>query len=489
MRIHGITSAAMIVVAVTVTAATAQLPDVPTGSIEVRLDLVATGLSAVEPGSGVTQVAPTKLVPGGSARLFVTTLGGVVRLVDQSQLLSAAYLDTTNPNSFNDPGRHGMTAMAFHPDFYNPGQAGYRRVYTIGDELLGSGSGGTWDFPTSAPDSSSPVTPFDQVLLEWIADDPDADMFSGSSRELFRVRQPKDDHNINDLEFGPDGCLYVAVGNGGNVRLHQLPPPGMEGLSDNAQRLDVIFGKVLRIDPLDPNLPPTSTDPVSANGNYRIAQGNPLVGIAGQVEEIYSWGHRNPYRINFDPVSANLYAGDVGQRSIESVDDVTLGGNFGWNLKEGSFVFDFDTQTVTPDVDTGSGTVAGNFGLTDPIFEYDHADGRAVVGGFVYRGSDVAALVGKYVFADFQGGPQGGRLFYGDLATGDLFEFQLDASGTALPDLVYSLGQDDAGELYVLGGPFNASDGVVLRIVPEPAAVGWIGAFGLLTRRRRGGVT
>jgi len=127
---HSAIPAAMIL-SLLAAAASAQLPAVQTGSIEVSLELVTGGLSGVEPNSGVLQVAPTKLVPDGQGRLFVPTFGGVVRIIEQGGLLATAYLDTTNPNSFNHPGRHGMTPLAFHPDFHDFGKPGYGRFYTI----------------------------------------------------------------------------------------------------------------------------------------------------------------------------------------------------------------------------------------------------------------------------------------------------------------------------------------------------------------------
>jgi glucose/arabinose dehydrogenase len=450
------------------------LPDIPAGTLQVKLTLVASNLHhAVD---GTTQINPTATSTDGSGRLFITTLGGVIRIVNpQGALLATPYLNTTrdpatgspDPRAFNVSFRHGQTSLAFHPQFHQRGKPGFGKFYTILDQNLNSG---TADFLPFYQDSSSPPTPFDQVLMEWTAANPDADVFSGTRREIFRIRQPKDDHNANQLLFGPDGYLYMDVADGGNVRDNQLPPnPGLDGTSAHSQNRSVIFGKIIRLDPLHPSLTPGSGDLVSANGNYRIPISNPFAvdGNTNTLAEIYAYGHRNTYGLSFDPVNCHLYSGEVGQVTIEEVNRILPGGNYGWNLKEGGFVYNEASQAnVLTDT---NGQFALARGLTDPILQYDHGDGQSIVGGGVYRGRAIPALYGKYIFGDLQGKRvggvlQGARLFYGNLTNGGIFELLLSPDSAPLPKLIYSVQTDEDGEYYITGGPSSFTNGVVLKI-------------------------
>ena len=167
---------------------------------------------------------------------------------------------------------------------------------------------------------------------------------------------------------------------------------------------------MLRLDPTLPALKPGSADPISNNGQYRIPADNPFQG-PGQAPEIYAYGLRNPYRFAFDTGGTHdLIEGDVGQNNIEEINRITKGGNFGWAVKEGTFLFNrlSDPTAVPPIV---AGTIGANSpgspaGLIDPIhgpggyLEYDHSDGISITGGFVYRGSGIPQLFGKYIFGD-----------------------------------------------------------------------------------------
>ncbi len=450
------------------------LPDIPAGTLQVKLTLVATNLHNVS--DGTTQINPSSSAIDGSGRLFVTTLGGVIRVVDPTGfLLPTPYLNTTrdpvtglaDPRAFNVQFRHGQTSLAFHPQFHQRGQPGFGKFYTILDQTLNSGPA---DFLPFYQDSSSPPTPFDQVLMEWTTTDPDASVFSGTQREVFRIRQPKDDHNASRLLFGPDGYLYMDVADGGNVRANQLPPnPGLDGTSAHSQNRSVIFGKILRLDPLPPALTPGSADLVSANGKYRIPIANPFAadGNTNTLAEIYSYGHRTSYGMSFDPVDCNLYSGEVGQATVEEVNRILPGGNYGWNLKEGGFLYNEANQANVL-IDT-NGQFALAHGLTDPVFQYDHGDGQSVVGGGVYRGRAMPAHYGKYVFGDLQGKRvagvlTGARLFYGNLTNGNIFEFILSPDSAPLPALIYSIEADEDGEYYLTGGNSSFTSGVVLKI-------------------------
>ena len=198
-----------------------------------------------------------------------------------------------------------------------------------------------------------------------------------------------------------------------------------------------MLGKILRIDPRGSN---------SANGQYGIPTDNPFVGREGD-DEIFAYGFRNPFRMSFDSRTGELYAADVGQNDIEEVNIVTRGGNYGWPIKEGTFLFDMNG------VDEGFTTVdspGAPAGLIDPIAQYDHDEGVSVTGGFVYRGRQVRDLRGTYVFGDFTAsfaGPQG-RLFHVD-RDGELAEL-IPANGP-VGMFVTGFGQDRRGELYVMG--------------------------------------
>ncbi len=450
------------------------LPNIPAGTVQVKLTLMATNLHDVS--DGTTQINPTSSAIDGSGRLFVTTLGGVIRVADPTRFFfPTPYLNTTrnpvtglpDPRAFNVQFRHGQTSLAFHPQFHQRGQPGFGKFYTILDQTLNSGPA---DFLPFYQDSSAPPTPFDQVLIEWTTTDPDASVFSGTRREVFRIRQPKDDHNANRLLFGPDGYLYMDVADGGNVRDNQLPPnPGLDGTSAHSQNLSVIFGKIIRIDPLQPVLTPGSPDLVSPNGKYRIPVANPFAadGNPNTLAEIYSYGHRNTYGMSFDPVNCNLYSGEVGQVTIEEVNRILPGGNYGWNLKEGGFLYNEASQANVLTDTNGQFSLA--HGLTDPVLQYDHGDGQSIVGGGVYRGRAMPALYGSYIFGDLQGKRGGAvfpaaRLFYGDLTNGNIFELLLSPDSAPLPALIYSIEAGNDGEYYITGGASSFTSGVVLKI-------------------------
>ncbi len=298
------------------------------------------------------------------------------------------------------------------------------------------------------------------VIAEWEVNSVDPNIIDVSTRrEIMRIDQPQFNHNGGMLAFGPDRYLYISLGDGGSAN----DSGDGHGTSGNGQDVNTVHGSILRIDPLDPAVTAGSSDPCGANGNYRIPTDNPFVGVCG-IDEIYAYGFRNPWRFSFDTVTGKLVVGDVGQNKIEEIDIVEAGGNYGWNLKEGTFRFDPNT-----------GTVNNNFkglpaGLADPVAQYDHGEGISVTGGFIYRGSAIPELFGKYVFGDFSTGfvPADGRLFYADLDTGLIQEFIIGVDDRSLDLYLKGFGQDENGELYVLAGtyfgPFNTG-GVVLRIV------------------------
>jgi hypothetical protein len=352
----------------------------------------------------------------------------------------------------------GFLGLAFHPDYNEPNAVGYRTFYTYTSEPVDGPADFTLELP---PDS---MMDHQSVIREWQWDGSSMQVDPNSSRVVLRIDQPQFNHNAGHLAFGSDDYLYIALGDGGGAN-DTSPGHGPEG---NGQNLCTVHGSLLRIDPLDPNLTSGSPDAGSAKCAYRLPADNPFVGLTG-LDEIYAYGFRNPYRFSFDARSGALIVADVGQGAIEEIDVVVKGGNYGWNLKEGTFEFISETGQVGPPFEDPN--------LIDPMAQYDHDDGLAVVGGYVYYGTAVPDLLGQYVFGDFSlqfASPQG-RLFVADLFTGEIQELLIGAQGDPLGLFVKGFGQDRDGEIYPLastvGGP-TGDAGVVLKIVAEPNSVG-----------------
>ena len=283
----------------------------------------------------------------------------------------------------------GFLGVAFHPSYASNG-----KLYTWTSEL----AGGVPTFPTTLPVG----TPADHqnVLSEWVAVDP-GDPSAGvgpTRRELMRIDWPQFNHNAGDINFGPDGMLYVPTGDGGgadnldgDISLGN-PVVGHSG-DGNAQKLTVPLGKIHRIDVNGNN---------SRNGQYGIPSDNPFVNTAGAVKEIWAFGLRNPYRMSFDTESGTLTTGDVGQNDIEEVNVIVKGGNYGWNRKEGTLCF--DNLGIQPGVATTDCSTLPPLppGLKDPFAQYDtHHEGHSVIGGFVYHGNGLPFLKDRYVFAEW----------------------------------------------------------------------------------------
>jgi glucose/arabinose dehydrogenase len=462
------------------------LPAIQKGTIAVRLQAVATGMGAPDYG-----ISP----PGDMSRLFVIEQQGQLRILQNGTLLPGAALDIQpligsahNPTSAND--ERGFLGVAFHPGFNNDASPGFRTLYTYASEPSGA-TAPTYPVPAGAAQN------YKLVVNEWKMSAAEPNVVDPASRrEIFSQGKNASNHNGGTIAFGPDGYLYLAIGDGGNARdvgAGHIEPGG------NAQNLTTPLGKMLRIDPLLPALTPASADPVSANGQYRIPTTNPF-DAAGQVPEIYAYGFRNPYRFAFDRLNGELILADVGQGTIEEIDRVEIGGNYGWAVKEGDFLFDRATGSVGPA--PGNRSPGAPAGLIDPIsgplgtLEYDHGDGISITGGFVYRGTAIPELVGKYVFGDLaiRNEPPrvDGRLFYADLQMGTIHEFLMPQfANDQLPNelTVHGFGEDGNGELYamVTNTPPNGTGGIVYKFVPipEPATVVLAGAALVLMRAGR----
>ena len=404
----------------------------------------------------------------GSGRVFAVDQTGVVRVMQGDTLLAEPFLDvrsrmvTLNP----DFDERGLLGLAFHPNFASNG-----KLYTYHSAPVG----GDADFTVPMPAG----VPFDNqgVITEWTVDPANPNRVDpGSARELMRIDDPQFNHNGGTLAFGPDGFMYISIGDGG---FQDDQGDGHNPATGNAQDTSNILGKILRID-VD------GTD--SANGQYGIPDSNPFADAGDPgADEIYAYGLRNPYRMAFDPVTGQLIAGDAGQANIEEINRITIGGNYGWRVKEGTFLFDpLDLATEGVITADSPGAPAG---LIDPIGQYDHDDGIAVVGGFVFRGELLPeALLGQYIFGDFTG-----RLFSMDLTSGEI----LSLTDAPIGWFIKGFGQDAAGEIYALLGREAGPSGIgaIARLfaqpqqVPEPAPLGILATVGLgslLWRQRRG---
>jgi glucose/arabinose dehydrogenase len=395
--------------------------------------------------------------PDGSDRLFIAgQTNGQVRLVKNGALVGTPFLNLSTAGvSLYTGGESGIIGIAFHPNFNGAGGTpGAGKFYTF----LSEPKTGTPDF--SHPEltvANGNTGDHDNVLLEWTIQ-PGADTvdYSVAPREILRIRKPQENHNGGALRFGYDAghsYLYMAIGDGGGGNDQYsngsvMPPitSANDGHSSggNAQDTSVIYGKILRIDPVAPAANPGSTDPVSVNSKYRVPAANPFSGATPGLDEIYAYGLRNPFRFSFDRGGTHqLYAGDVGQAQREEVDIVQSGLNYGWVNMEGTLV---NTTAIASE---------------PPIAEYTHANGGiAIIGGSVYRGSNFPELSGKYIFGDL-GASGSGRLYYidNDGTTGQTiheFTYALNAPAAQL----YSFGEDKDGELYAM-----FSNGTVARLL------------------------
>lgn len=413
------------------------------GSIRLRLRPIAQELTAPNWAISAPGDVNHLYVSDQDGRLWKINLldGRKESFLDLSQLLVP--LGVFGNNSFDE---RGFLGFAFHPQHAENGL-----LYTYTSEPAEERS----DFSTIPPGSNPNHR---SVIREWKTMPTNSTM-DITNRILLSVDQPQFNHNAGALNFGPDGMLYIALGDGGGAddrdgQSFTGKPIIGHGIHGNAQDLTNPLGSLLRINPSGTN---------SINGQYGIPSENPFFNRENALGEIYAYGFRNPFRFSFDSVTGTLLLADVGQNAIEEVNIVKPGGNYGWGLKEGRFRFDpngNDRGFITNDPITGD--------FIDPILEYDHDEGTAIVGGFVYQGKMIPELKGHYVFGDVARTSNGdGRIFYSD---GSSIQ-ALDLTEQSQPGFwVLGFGQDSDGELYVLGNstgiPFG-STGIVYKIVPN----------------------
>jgi len=407
--------------------------------IVVDLQTVASGLA-----SPVLLLA----APDKSGRLFVVDQAGTIRVIENGALRAEPLLDVRERmvELTKDFDERGLLGMAFDPGFNDPQSPGHGRVFTYTSEP----ANGPATFPFLHAAGTEPN--HHGVLASWKVSAADASRVDPATRkEFLRIAEPQFNHNGGMIAFGPDGLLYLGLGDGGAG--NDLGP-GHNPETGNGQDKNVPLGKMLRIEV-------NGRD--SANGAYGIPKDNPFA-AGGGLREIYVIGLRNPWRFSFD--GATLLAGDVGQNKVEMVHRVERGGNYGWRLKEGPFKF-LPTGAIDNDL-TGLPP-----GLSNPVLQYDHDEGTSVIGGHVYRGKAFPALVGKYVFGDYRNGQSSsGRLFTGDLATGEIRELRIGKDNRELGFLLKGFGTDTEGEIYACGsvqpGPAGTG-GVVVKLAPAAA--------------------
>ncbi|MEW5700884.1 MAG: PQQ-dependent sugar dehydrogenase [Candidatus Zixiibacteriota bacterium] len=379
--------------------------------VTVLLAFAATSMAAVTTvriASGLNRPVYLCAPPGDYHRLFVVEQDGMIRIIKDGALLSGAFLDVSAISSCC--GERGLLGLAFHPQY---AQNGYFYVNYTNN----SGSTVIARYSVSAdPDSADPAG---ALILKTIA-------------------QPESNHNGGCLQFGPDGKLYVGMGDGGGAN-------DQHGTIGNGQNPGTLLGKLLRLD-VDIAAPYVPVD-------------NPYVGVVDTLPEIWAFGLRNPWRFGFDRLNGNLYIADVGQSAREEVDfqpAASAGGeNYGWRCMEGTIC-------------TGmTGCTCNAPRLTLPIHEYTHSDGCSITGGYVYRGCAIAELAGTYVFADYCAGTIWS--FQYDGVTKSNFQdrtAELDPPGTPAISQVTSFGEDAYGELYIL----DYFDGEAYKIVPAAFA-------------------
>ncbi|HZY81155.1 MAG TPA: PQQ-dependent sugar dehydrogenase [Cyclobacteriaceae bacterium] len=396
-------------------------------------------------------------VPDNTGRLFVIDQVGKIMIIgSDGKKIDAPFLDLTSKSVTLNAGydERGLLGLAFHPDYQNNKR--FFVYYQVAPRSGGPGDGQAWN-------NLSRVSEFKASSDANVAD-------AGSERVVLEWDDPQSNHNGGTLAFGADGFLYIAIGDGGSandVAPGHVPDWYAANEGGNGQDVEAnLLGSILRID-------------VNATGDkpYGIPSDNPFVGKTG-LDEIYAYGFRNPFRMSFDMQGTNqLYVGDAGQVLYEEIDVVTKGGNYGWNVKEGTHCFNTaDNKTA---LSSCPATDVFGVALTDPVIEINNASNPAggkaatIIGGNVYRGNEIPEFQGAYIFGTFaQGGSSpDGELFLSHPGGSGLWTYEEIELKNFSDDLGYYLkgfGQDNSGEIYLTvsgtAGP-SGTTGKVLKLV------------------------
>ena len=339
--------------------------------------------------------------PGDAGHGYVVEKAGrVLRVDNRPDAAASTVFADIRPRVQARYSESGLLGLAFHPDFARNGQV-FLSYTTHGAPLVSR-------------------------VSRFLSRDGGRTLDAGTETVLLEVQQPYANHNGGQIAFGPDGLLYIGLGDGGAAG----DPRG------HGQNVDTLLGAMLRID-------------VDKGAPYAIPPDNPFARGGGRPE-VYAWGLRNPWRWSFDRASGELWAGDVGQNAWEEIDKIVRGGNYGWAIREGAHCYGAERCRTK--------------GLIDPVAEYGHGEGCSVTGGYVYRGKAIPALQGAY--------------FYGDFCSGRIWAL---CQGKGPPRLLMHTGLNISsfaegldGELYVL---HFSSQGEIYRLVaghtdlkPSPAS-------------------
>ena len=308
-------------------------------SIPVKLLKIADGLHS-----------PVSAIFAPDGLMFLAEQTGQIRIIKDNSLVEDPFLDLQNKliklsGAYDE---RGLLGIAFHPNY--PINKKFYVYYSAPSKVKGS-------------DHQSVISEF-KVGTNPLRADP------ASEKIVLSIQEPESNHNGGELKFGPDGYLYIGLGDGGGAG-------DKHGKTGNGQDLNTFLGKILRID-------------VNTDGAYRVPEDNPFVADKQAKPEIWAYGLRNPWRFSFDKKSGQLFAADVGQNKFEEVNIIEKGGNYGWKIMEASHCYDPETNCKTE-------------GLTLPIHEYEHEIGISITGGYVYNGKAIPSLSGKYIFADWTG--------------------------------------------------------------------------------------
>jgi glucose/arabinose dehydrogenase len=351
----------------------------------IRVQTVATGLNN-----------PVHLTtPPGDGRLFVVEQPGRIRIIENGQLRTTPFLDISARVSCC--GEQGLFSVAFHPNYASNGYFFVNFTDDAGDTRVER-------FRVSTADSN-------------VAD-------AASATLILAVDQPFSNHNGGQLAFGPDGMLYIGMGDGGSGGDPQ----------NHGQNRATLLGDLLRID-------------VNSGSPYSIPASNPYAGSTQFRPEIWAYGLRNPWRFSFDMADGTLYVADVGQNAWEEINAVRpdeAGINYGWRIMEGSHCYPADPNEA-----------CARTGLRLPVHDYSHSEGCSVTGGYVYRGDAIPSLRGHYFYSDYCDGWLRSFRLQNGVAT-EHREWEVGDLGNVL-----SFGQDNDGEVYIL-----SSNGMVRRLAP-----------------------
>jgi len=375
------------------------------GSLLLFSSAFAAPCTDLDPNAPIPDLAFQEIVAGfenpthvthagdGSGRLFVVEQAGTIRIVENGKVLPQPFLDIRD--RVERGGEKGLLSVAFHPRYRENG------LFYV-------------DYTTRTNRLYTHVSRFRRT------DEHRAD--PKSETVVLKIHQPYSNHNGGQLAFGPEGYLYIGMGDGGSAN----DPHG------HGQNLNSLLGKLLRIDINREALPL----------RYTIPEDNPFIGKHGHRPEVWAYGLRNPWRFSFDALTKRLYLADVGQDDVEEIDVIERGGNYGWRVMEG----DICAPGVNPDCD--------RTGLKPPIQVYRHPEGFSVTGGFVYRGNSIPGLCGVYLYADYVTGRLWGLRYDGS-------KVRASREIAKTPYRISSFGEDRNHEIYIA----DHAAGRILRAV------------------------